>query len=160
MASDGKPKAKSGGGGIVGLLVVTLLAAGGGSGFGFFLHNQLVAANANRPPEAPKAADEHTAIPVLSKLVPLDPIVANLAAPADAWMRIEATMVVENMEKGAEKLASKVGEDIAAYLKTTTLAQFEGPSGFQNLREDLLDRAKIRDGVHIKDLVIHGIVVE
>lgn len=155
---DGKPK-KSGGG-IVGVLVVTLLAAGVGAGFGFFLHSKFQAPALDKPHEEPKAEEAKAAVPPLSKLIPLTPIVANLAEPKDAWLRIEATVLIENMPEGAEKLGAQITEDITAYVKTLTMVQLDGPSGFQNLREDLLDRAKIRDGEHVKDLVIHGIVLE
>jgi flagellar FliL protein len=75
-------------------------------------------------------------------------------------MRVEASILVEGAPEGVDVLSRQVSEDIVAYLKTASLAQFEGASGFQNLREDLMDRARVRGGEHIKDLIIHGIVVE
>ncbi len=69
-------------------------------------------------------------------------------------------MLVEDMLQGADTLGAQLAEDIVAYLRTTSLAQFEGASGFQNLREDFMDRAMIRDHEHIKDVIIHGVVVE
>jgi flagellar FliL protein len=90
----------------------------------------------------------------------MTPIVADLAEPQGTWIRIEASMVVEGMETGTEVLAAQLAEDFVAYLRTASLSQFEGPSGFQNLREDLIDRATIRDREHIKDVIIHGVVVE
>jgi flagellar FliL protein len=92
--------------------------------------------------------------------VELAPIVANLAEPKDAWIRIEASILVDNSLQGADAVAAELAEDVVAYLRTTTLSQFEGASGFQNLREDLKDRAMIRDRDRIKDLVIHGVVIE
>lgn len=157
------------GGGLVGVILVTLLAAGGGAGFGFFLFNNLSAQPDAATVDAKKAsageqgehgAEEKKEEPKISKLVPLTPIIVNLASPPDTFLRLEATVVIEDMEKGADILAAQVGGDITAYLKTATLAQIDGPSGYQNLREDLLDRAQIRDREHIKDLVIHGIVLE
>ncbi len=88
------------------------------------------------------------------------PIVANLSGPGDSWIRIEASILVQGLDEGAIALAAQLAEDFAAYLKTATLSQFEGPSGFLNLREDFLDRATIRDREHIKDVIIHGVVVE
>jgi flagellar FliL protein len=90
----------------------------------------------------------------------MTPIVVNLAQPRDAWIRIEASLLVDGMEMGADVLAAQLAEDFVAYLRTATLSQFEGPSGFQNLREDFIDRATIRDREHIKDVIIHGVVVE
>lgn len=164
MATGGGKAEGKGGGGLIGVIVATLLALGGGAGFGFFLDGQMkseaaLKANAKvKEPEKPAAPQPKVA--ATAKLVTLAPIVANLADPQDAWIRIESSVLVEGMEVGADALAAQLSEDIVAYLKTTSLSQFEGPSGFQNLREDLLDRAAIRDSEHIKDVIIHGVVVE
>jgi flagellar FliL protein len=156
-----KGEKEKSGGGIVGLIIVTLLAAGGGAGFGFYIFGQLGGAAPAKPaPEAQKVEEQKPAIASSSKLVELAPIVANLAEPRDVWMRVEASILVEGSPEGVDVLSRQVSEDIVAYLKTASLAQFEGASGFQNLREDLMDRARVRDGEHIKDLIIHGIVVE
>jgi flagellar FliL protein len=157
---DGK-----GGGGMIGLIIVTMLAIGCGAGFGFFLDGELKAqtdAAKAKPNDkaAAQKAEVQPNVPPTAKLVALIPIVANLAEPKDAWIRIEASILVDNELQGADAVAAQLAEDIVAYLRTTTLAQFEGASGFQNLREDLMDRAMIRDREHIKDVVIHGVVVE
>jgi flagellar protein FliL len=158
-------KARSGdkdksGGGLVGLVIVTLLAAAGGAGFGFYIFGQFGGAPPAPAPEAHKPEEPKPAIASGARLVELAPIVANLAEPRDVWMRVEASILIEGASEGVDVLSRQVSEDIVAYLKTASLAQFEGASGFQNLREDLMDRARVRDGEHIKDLIIHGIVVE
>lgn len=160
-----KPQKSGGGGGLVGMIVVTLIAAAGGAGFGFFIYQQFTAipkkaAAAVHPAAQPMGEHAEDGEPINRKLIPLTPIVVNLTDPPNAWLRVEATVIIEGMKDGADALALKITEDITAYLKTTTLSQFEGASGFQSLREDLVDRAKIRDGAHVKDLVIHGIVLE
>jgi flagellar FliL protein len=160
-----KGKGGSGGGksDVVGLVVATLLALAGGAGFGFYLDGQLKTDAALKPKSKDKEAEKSAPDPTVSagmKLIPLAPIVANLAAPQDTWIRIESSVLLQGVDQGADALAASLSEDIVAYLKTATLAQFEGPSGFQNLREDILDRAAIRDGEHIKDVVIHGVVIE
>jgi flagellar FliL protein len=157
-------KESKGGGGVIGLIVVTVVALGFGAGFGFFLDGQLKSAAETKTaskakdtqaPEPPKPG-----LPTSGKIVAMSPIVVNLAEPHDTWMRIEASILVEGMLQGSDALAAQVSEDFVAYLRTAALSQFEGPSGFQNLREDLMDRATIRDREHIKDIIIHGIVVE
>jgi flagellar FliL protein len=160
--ADGKKEAKSGGG-LIGVIVVTLVAVGFGAGFGFFLDGQLKDEAKVEPPKDEKAAAPPPAkptVPASAKLVTMSPIVANLAEPRDVWIRIEASMLIDGLDQGGDALAAQVAEDLVAYLRTATLAQFEGPSGFQNLREDFLDRAMIRDRAHIKDVIIHGVVVE
>jgi flagellar FliL protein len=161
VAKDGKET--KGGGGIVGLIVVTIVALGFGAGFGFFLDGQLkgtAETKSGAKEKEPVAKEPTSAVSASSKIVAMAPIVANLAQPNDAWIRIEASILVDGMLQGADALAAQVSEDFVAYLRTAALSQFEGPSGFQNLREDLMDRATIRDREHIKDVIIHGVVVE
>ena len=163
MAKAAKAKKEGGGSGglIAGFVVVTLLAAGVGGGFGFYVSGNLGTAQAQKPQaEAAKPEEKKVAIPSDTRLVDLAPIIVNLAEPRDVWMRVEASLLVQGSWEGVDVLSRHVSEDIAAYLKTASLAQFEGASGFQNLREDLKDRARVRDSERIKDLIIHGIVVE
>lgn len=162
MAGGDSEGAKGGGGGLIGFVIVTVLALALGGGFGMFMDSMPATAEADSHKEQ-SAKDEHAeAAPLLSgsKVVPLTPIVVNLGAPANSWIRIEASVLVGGMVEGSDALAAQVAEDFVAYLRTATLDQFEGPSGFQNLREDLLDRATIRDHEYIKDVIIHGVVVE
>jgi len=169
--ASGGANGESKGGGLIGLVVVTLLASGLGAGFGFFLSGldkNAAEADAAKGTDAKtkeaqsREASVKESIPSTAKLVALTPIVVNLAQPASTWIRIEASMLVDGMAEGgsADALAAQLAEDYTAYLRTATLAQFEGASGFQNLREDFLDRAIIRDREHIKDVIIHGVVVE
>lgn len=163
MASEGETGATKGGGGLIGFVVVTLLALGFGAAFGMLVNTPPATVDAEagaKDKEATAAKHAEPAVTSDSKLIQLTPIVVNLAEPRDAWIRIEASMLVEGMMQGADVLAAQLAEDLVAYLRTASLSQFEGPSGFQNLREDFLDRAAIRDREHIKDVIIHGIVVE
>ena len=45
-----------------------------------------------------------------------------------------------------EAVAAEIAGDELAYLHTATLSQIEGPVGFQNVRQDLNERAVIRSG--------------
>ena len=40
------------------------------------------------------------------------------------------------------------------------LAQIQGASGFQHLREDLNDRVRVRSGGKVRDLVIQSLIIE
>ncbi len=158
-------KSERKGGGLVELIIVTLLALACGAGFGFYVDAQLKARAVVKTQEKVEASVGVTApaAPPASptaRLVALAPIVANLSEPENAWMRVEASILVDDTEGGSDILAAQLAEDILAYLRTTTLAQFQGASGFQNLREDFKDRAAIRDPRRIKDIIIHGVVVE
>jgi flagellar FliL protein len=160
---DAKGEEKGKGGGLVGIVLVTLLALGAGAGFGIFLDGHLKQGGAAKTDDKAEAEAHPKPKPTLSStstLVAMNPIVVNLASPADAWIRIEASLLLEDMPIGGDALAAQLSEDLVAYLRTATLDQFEGASGFQNLREDFKDRATIRDREHIKDVIIHGVIIE
>ena len=162
MAGADANESKGGGGGLIGFIIVTVLALGIGGAFGMFvLSAQPKQVEAEPSKDAHAAAEKPKgAVPEGAKLVELTPIVVNLAQPAQSWIRIEASLLIQGMPEGADHLAAQLAEDFTAYLRTASLSQFEGPSGFQNLREDLVDRATIRDREHIKDVIIHGVVIE
>ena len=163
--AGGDNEGSKGGGGLIGIVVVTHLSLGLGGAFGMFMDSAPASTEAGgdkkQKDQASKSEKEAgPAISSDSKVVALTPIVVNLAAPSGTWIRVETSVLLEGMEQGGEALAAQLAEDFVAYLRTATLDQFEGPSGFQNLREDFLDRATIRDHEHIKDVIIHGVVVE
>lgn len=163
MAGSNPKGEEKSGGGLIGIVLVTLLALGLGAGFGLYLASEpksVAEADAGGKKEPTAEKKSAPGVPSSAILVAMAPIVVNLAEPSDAWIRIEASMLVDGMAQGADVLAAQLAEDFAAYLRTASLSQFEGPSGFQNLREDLIDRATIRDREHIKDVIIHGVVVE
>ena len=141
---------------LIGGAVLTLLAAGAGGSFGFYPSGDV------KPSvEATPAAMEAQAKPSLpsdTKLVELAPMVTNLAEPKNTWIRVEASLITDGEVSAA--LGGKVAEDIVAFLKSMTLAELDGASGFQHLREDLNDRARVRGGSQVRELVIHGVIVE
>ena len=59
-----------------------------------------------------------------------------------------------------ETLAEEIAGDELAYLRTVTLAQVEGPVGLENIRQDLNERAAIRSGGKVGELVIRTLVVQ
>lgn len=155
-------KAK-GGGLIMAGLIVTLAAAGGGAGLGFLLP---VAAPA---PEAKTEvkAEEHAAAPAVAEhgaapiIQPLPPIVTNLMAPANTWLRLEASLLIDPEAKGeAEELAARSSEAMMAFIRTVTLAQVEGASGYQHFRDDLFDAVSAISEGKVKQIAIATMVVE
>lgn len=96
-----------------------------------------------------------------TSLVDLPPVITNLADPADAWVRLQASIVVDNatMMK-PEVLAAEISDDILGFMKTVTLAQIGGASGLQHLREDLTERAAIRSQGHVHEFIIQTLVVQ
>ncbi|HKZ95576.1 MAG TPA: flagellar basal body-associated FliL family protein [Hyphomicrobiaceae bacterium] len=142
---------------VIGAAVLTVLAAGAGGSFGFYLSGE-VKPSAEATPAAAKEAQAKPSLPSDTKLVELAPMVTNLAEPKNTWIRVEASLITDGEVDAA--LGGKVAEDIVAFLKSMTLGELDGASGFQHLREDLNDRARVRGGSQVRELVIHGVIVE
>ena len=144
---------------IAAIVVLTLVAIGAGALAGLHLF-----AVAERAADAKKSA---TPPPIASRyagsarLRKLSPIVTNLGAPANNWARIEASMVTESMnDEEAGILAAHISEDIVTYLRSASVAQFEGSRGLQHLRDDLTERANIRSSGKIRELIIETLVIQ
>jgi flagellar FliL protein len=141
------------------LAILTCFAVGAGGLFGM----QVLSGSdiAGTRPEAISSQGQKSRYSETDNLRPLPPIVTNLASPKGTWIRIEASVVVgADAAAGANALVAAIAEDIVAYLRTVPLAQIEGPSGFLHLREDLNDRARIRTGGKVRELVIQALVLE
>ena len=69
-------------------------------------------------------------------------------------------VVVSDPSADSNAMAAAIAEDIVAFLRTVPITQIEGSSGFLHLREDLNDRARIRSGGKVRELVIQSLVVE
>lgn len=96
-----------------------------------------------------------------TRLVNLPPIITNLADPADAWVRLQASIVVDDKATTKpEVLGAEIADDILGFMKTVTLAQIGGASGLQHLREDLTERAAIRSQGHVHEFIIQTLVVQ
>lgn len=96
-----------------------------------------------------------------ARLVSLPPIIANLADPANAWVRLQASIVIDKSSSiKPEILAAEIADDILGFMKTMTLSQIGGASGLQHLREDLTERAAIRSRGHVHELVLQTLVVQ
>lgn len=91
----------------------------------------------------------------------LAPIVTNLAAPANTWVRIEASLVMERKSAtNTEPLLAAITEDMLAFLRSVSARQIEGAAGLKSLREDLSERIAIRSKGLVRDLVIETLVVQ
>jgi flagellar FliL protein len=144
-------------------VIIGLTALGAGSGY--FMGMQFPSSSASPSLESKADVPERKSTEQNSdknaNLITLTPIIANLADPSTAWVRIEATVVSSEAASADTKIeATKVSEDIVALMKTMSLSDIQGPRGFQNLREDLNDRIRTRSDGKFRDLIIHGFVVE
>jgi flagellar protein FliL len=94
-------------------------------------------------------------------IVPLSPIITNLAAPEGAWVRVEGSLIArkESVEK-PEVLAETTTAAILAYLRTLRLSQIEGASGFLAFRDDLDDLVKTTSNGDVRQVLVKSLVVE
>ena len=144
---------------ILAIAILTVIAVGAGAlaGLHLFMTVERVV-DARRIVTPPPVASAYVGS---SRLRKLPPIVTNLAAPADNWARVEASMVTESLnEDEANILAAHICEDIVAYLRTASVGQFEGVHGLQHLRDDLTERANVRSSGKVRELIIETLVIQ
>ena len=135
--------------------IVVCLAASAGAAF-----------EALRPtppaPDKPMQESTASAPPAqASTIVDLPPIVTNLGAPQDTWVRLEGSIIFDPKTlPHPEAMAGQIGDDVLAYLRTVSLHQLEGPVGLENIRQDLNERAAARSGGKVHAFVIRTLVVQ
>lgn len=116
------------------------------------------------PPAPDKPMQESTASAPsaqASTIVDLPPIVTNLGAPQDTWVRLEGSIIFDPKTlPHPEAVAGRIGDDVLAYLRTVSLHQLEGPIGLENIRQDLNERAATRSGGKVHAFVIRTLVVQ
>jgi flagellar FliL protein len=148
------------------LLVLSAAAAGGGWFSGQYLEgrqragDKVVAHKAgSHDLSSQPEKGGHDAVPAgAATIVPLEPITTNLAAPADVWLRLELSLVLDQ-KQGAD-LPNVIHQDVLAFVRTLKLHQIEGPSGLQHFKEDLVQRAILRSDGHVKDVLIRTMLFE
>ena len=95
------------------------------------------------------------------QVVMLPPVVTNLAAPFDTWVRMEGAVVFANVqEQSSEKLVEIIAGDILIFMRSLKLSQISGANGLLHLREDLTERARIRSDGKVSEIVVHSLVIE
>jgi flagellar protein FliL len=142
-------------GSLIELAIVVVLGGCAGAAF--------EASRAAGPAGADKLADSPVgASPAQpSTIVDLPPIVTNLGAPQDTWVRLEGSIIFDpGTLPHPEAVAGQIGDDILAYLRTVSLRQLEGPIGLENIRHDLGERAAIRSDGKVRTFVIRTLVVQ
>ena len=114
------------------LLLLTAMSAGAG-----VLSSMHLLSTAQRIADSQKDVQERPVASAFSpsaRLRKLSPIVTNLASPPGTWIRVEASVVTDQLgEEEANVLVARVGEDVVSYLRTLSPAQIEGARGLQYL---------------------------
>jgi flagellar FliL protein len=140
---------------VLAFALATLLAGGAGA-----LHGVLI-----RPSDVPGATnppeDRKFAALIEMGTMDLAPVVTNLAAPSDVWVRVEGSLVFEGKTlPHGEALAGQIAGDILAFMRTQTLAQIQGVAGLLHLRQDLNERVATRSQGQVREFIIRTLVVQ
>ena len=141
-------------GGLIGAVLGTLAAIAGGFAFGFsgIKGGSTVADTAASPAKAPVAKP--------AEVRPLATIVTNLRDPPTLYVRLEAVVVLEPNTPDSAALAAKIGDDLVGYLRTVSLSELDGPTGFQYVREDLRKRSVQLGAGKVRELLLQSFVIQ
>jgi len=94
-------------------------------------------------------------------IIDLPPIVTNIGTPADTWVRLEASIVFDPKAlPHPDVVAAEIATDELAYLRTVAVADLQGPVGLENIRQDLRDRALVRSGGKVDELLLKTLVLQ
>lgn len=146
---------------VLGFLVLTVLSVGCGA----MLASHLVSDTRNQVLQLERdhrqGAASNLNYVLNARIKTLKPLVTNLSAPKNAWVRLQASLVLnEEAKEDFDIVASHIEEDMLAYMRTLTIAQIEGPLGLQHLREDLNERARMRSKGQVREVVLESLVVQ
>jgi len=142
----------------IALLTLVSAATGGLLGLHLLSAGERVSEAQRVAPGSKPVATYYTGSARLRRLAP---IVTNLVSPSGTMARLEASLVLDNVDDDdASLLAARISEDIVTYLRTLAVPQLEGVRGLQYLREDLNERATVRSGGKVRELIIETLVVQ
>jgi flagellar FliL protein len=142
------------------MAVALLLGIGGGGAFGYFVIPSAPASQSKAAPAAKSGAPRTGRFPNDALEIGVPSIIVDLKGEPRSRVRLDLSIVAVHGTSATGTLKDEVREDVIAYLKGLTVADIQGVRGFQNLREQLDDRAKIRGRGAILGLLIGGFVIE
>jgi flagellar protein FliL len=155
---------------LIEFLLVTLIAGGAGVALTAMNPPTPDSTTADKPrpgtlaPEKKQGEKPQSAAACASggpNLIEMPPIVTNIASPADTWIRLEASIVFDAKTlPHPEVVAAEIATDELAYLHTVSIAELQGPIGLENIRQDLRDRAFVRSGGKVSDLLLKTLVLQ
>jgi flagellar FliL protein len=142
-------------------LVAVLLGVGGGGVFGYFAIPDVPApAVQSTSKSTEQQAPSRGRFPDDALEVEVPSVIGDLETVPKIRVRLDVSIIVAHGTPETTTLKGEVREDVLAYLKGLTVADIQGVRGFQNLREQLDDRARIRGRGAILGLLIGGLVLE
>lgn len=145
------------------MIAAILLGVAGGGAFGYFaipVGTAPAPAEGAKPEVAAPHAPSAGRFPSDALEITVPSIIVDLSGEPKSRVRLDVSIVAVHGTSESSVLKNEVREDIIAYLKGLTVSDIQGVRGFQNLREQLEDRAKIRGRGAVLGLLIGGFVIE
>ncbi|AZO21993.1 MULTISPECIES: flagellar basal body-associated FliL family protein [unclassified Mesorhizobium] len=146
-------------------LAMLLVMTGAAIGLGWVSGGYLKQGEAPAPvPAAPENAGSPEKAAEAGKPAPgptvvqLAPITTNIASPGEVWIRLEASVLYDAPQP--PEMAEQIQQDLLAFVRTLKMHQIEGASGYQHLKADLDERAALRSGGHVKQVLIRTMLLE
>lgn len=144
---------------IAAVALLTVVAAGGGAALGLMLMPAAVPPAAAPEAQAADAPAPAAGEPVQGKVVTLEPVLTTIAAPVGAQILLQASLVLDPAAAVDETtLATQVQADTVLFVRTLELAQLEGARGLLHLKEDLLERARLRSPA-VTEVAVRSLVL-
>lgn len=163
QSKDKQKDEAAGGAGTAGFLISILLAIliglGGGAAFGYL-------GGVGDPASPAKAAAAESSAPSAGRFpndaleIQVPAIIVQLKGEPKTNVRLDLSIIAAHGTAKSGTLKSEIREDVIAFLEGLNVADIQGVRGFQNLREQLDDRAKIRGRGAVLGLLIGGLILE
>ena len=178
MASDASGKDGGGGGGlgfIIALVLVMVVGCGAGFAFATAFRSPPATVSGSSEGEAkakstpPHGEAGHEAQSAAKKttnegqlhVLPLEPVLVNLAGKDRSWIRLEgAVAFTATPDKDKAVLLAQMSEDIAGYLRGASLAQLQSATGLESLREDLSELVQLRSKNRAVRFILRSLAIE
>jgi flagellar protein FliL len=175
MATQKEPVGEKSG--IKGLVLAALATCLLGLPLGYFLFDFVAPQKKEKPVAAPAASSENpeqntsqgegsteTTEEVVKgpfTIVPLPPIITNIAEPQKVWVRLEGSLVFDKAnEQNPAVMSAKLAQHVMAYLRTLKLTDMQGAGAVHALTQDLDEIVRTLSDGQVQALLLSGLVFE
>ncbi len=108
-----------------------------------------------------KSVDAEKAVPVEYNIVPLQPIITNLADSSSVWVRLEGSVLInKKSDVKQDILALKLSQHVLAYLRTLKLTDVQGVGALPAISQDLDEIVQTLSDGQAQGVLISGLVFE
>lgn len=90
--------------------------------------------------------------------VSLEPVVTNISAPSDVWIRFESVLKIS--APVPKETSEQIHQDFLAFFRTMRLEDLQGASAFNDLKAELLARANTRADGKVDSIIVKTFLFE